>query len=363
MAALLQIGTKMYNQKTLNTNDRRYTMNKKKSNELGIALRGFFCDYLPQLKGMSPHTIHSYRDSLKIMLLFLSRDNGSVDSLCFGDMTVNRIEAFLNHLETQRHNSTGTRNIRLSAVHSFFRYVATTFPEYLHLSQQILSVPFKRMRTRAIEYLEFEELEAVLDKVDRSKPDGRRDYALFTIMFNTGGRVQEIVDLKANDLQLSSPFSIHIFGKGRKERICPIWAKTAHVLHEYVEERGIDHRKPVTLFTNHLGTPLTRFGVRYILAKYIRKAAENHPSLKAKRLHPHSMRHSTAVYLLKSGVDLVSIANWLGHASTNTTNKYATVDLDMKREAIAKAAPPHAESVSHSLWRKNPDILAWLESL
>lgn len=338
-------------------------MKKKKSNELGIALQGFFCNYLPQLKGMSLHTIHSYRDSLKLLLLFLSRDNGSVESLCFDDMAVNRIEAFLNHLETQRHNSIGTRNIRLSAVHSFFRYVATTFPDHLHLSQQILSVPFKRMRTRVIEYLEFEELEAVLDKVDRSKPDGRRDYALLILMFNTGARVQEVVDLKASDLQLSSPFSVRIFGKGRKERICPIWMKTARVLHEYVEERGIDPRKPVTLFTNHLGTPLTRFGVRYILAKYVRKAAETHPSLKVKRLHPHCVRHSTAVHLLKSGVDLVNIASWLGHASTNTTNKYATIDLDMKREAIAKATPPHAESASHSSWRKNPDVLAWLESL
>ena len=130
-------------------------MKKKKSSELGIALRGFFCDYLPQLKGMSLNTIHSYRDSLKLLLLFLSRDNGSVSRLCFDDIAVNIIEAFLSHLETQRHNSIGTRNIRLSAVHSFFRYVATAFPDYLYLSQQILSVPFKRMHTRAIEYLEF----------------------------------------------------------------------------------------------------------------------------------------------------------------------------------------------------------------
>jgi len=338
-------------------------MKKKKSNELGIALQGFFCNYLPRLKGMSLHTVHSYRDSLKLLLLFLARDNGSVDSLCFDDMNVNRIEAFLNHLETQRHNSTGTRNIRLSAIHSFFRYVATMFPEYIYLSQQILSVPFKRMHTRVVEYLEFEELEAVLDKVDRSKPDGRRDYALLSLMFNTGARVQELIDLKANNIQLSSPFSIHILGKGRKERICPIWTKTTRVLHEYLEERGIDPREPVTLFTNHLGTPLTRFGVRYILAKYIRKAAETHPALKVKRIHPHSIRHSTAVHLLKSGVDLVNIANWLGHASTNTTNKYATIDLNMKREAISKATPPHAESISHSSWRKNPNILAWLDSL
>ena len=219
------------------------------------------------------------------------------------------------------------------------------------------------MRTRVIEYLEFEELEAVLDKVDRSNPSGRRDYTLLTLMFNTGARVQEVLDLKANDLQLSSPCSVRLFGKGRKERICPIWAKTARMLHEYLEERGIDPRRPVTLFINHLGTPLTRFGVRYILAKYVQKAVETHPSLKTKRLHPHSIRHSTAIHLLKSRVDPSSIANWLGHADTNTTNKYITIDLEMKREAIAKATPPHAASVSHSSSRKNPNILAWLESL
>ena len=338
-------------------------MNKNKPNELATALQGFFCDYLPRQKGTSLHTAHSYRDSMKLLLVFLTRDNGPVNSVCFEDMNVNKIVAFLDHLESERHNSVGTRNVRLSAVHSFFRYVASMFPEYLNLSQQILSIPFKRMRTRAVEYLEFEELSAVLNQVDRSKSNGRRDYALLTLMFNTGARVQEIVDLKAADLHLSAPFSVNIFGKGRKERICPLWANTARILRQYVEERGLDLRQPVTLFTNHLGTPLTRFGVRYIMAKYIRKAAQIHPSLKIKRLHPHSMRHSTAVHLLKSGVDLATIANWLGHASINTTNKYATIDLDMKREAIAKAASPQTKSVPHLSWRSDPDILNWLESL
>ena len=338
-------------------------MNKKKSNELATALQGFFCDYLPRQKGTSLHTAHSYRDSMKLLLVFLARNNGPVNNLCFEDMNVNKIVAFLDYLESERHNSVGTRNIRLSAVHSFFRYVASMFPEYLNLSQQVLSVPFKRMCTRTVEYLEFEELSAVLNQVDRSKSNGRRDYSLLTLMFNTGARVQEIVDLKAVDLHLSAPFSVNIFGKGRKERICPLWANTARILRQYIEERGLDLRQPVTLFTNHPGTPLTRFGVRYIMVKYIQKAAQIHPSLKIKRLHPHSMRHSTAVHLLKSGVDLVTIANWLGHASINTTNKYATIDLDMKRDAIAKAASPQSKSVPHLSWRSDPDILNWLESL
>ena len=315
-------------------------MTKKKSNELAIALKGFFGNYLPRLKGSSRHTINSYRDSLKFFLLFLARNNGSVDTLSFADVDVNRVADFLEHLETERHNSIGTRNIRLAAIHSFFRYVASMFPEHVCLAQQILSIPFKRMRTRSIEYLEFEELTAVLEQIDHSTLDGRRDYALMTLMFNTGARVQEIVDLKANDLHLSTPFQVHIFGKGRKERVCPIWAKTAGILRKYLEERKINPSNPLTLFMNHLGTPLTRFGIRYILEKYVSKAAENNPSLKNKRLHPHSMRHSTAVHLLRSGVDIVTISNWLGHVSIDTTNKYIAIDLEMKRKAIEKAAQP-----------------------
>lgn len=338
-------------------------MASKKFNQLGNTLQGFFSEYLPRLKGTSSHTIHSYRDSLKLLLVFLSRDNGAVYKLDMEDMTTSKIIDFLNHLESQRNNSAGTRNIRLAAIHSFSRYLATMLPQYVNLSQQILSIPFKRTTTRTVEYLEGQELKAVIDAIDRSKSDGLRDYALLTLMFNTGARVQEIVDLKANDLHLSSPFTVRIFGKGRKERICPLWAETAHMLHKYTEERGIDLRNSTTVFTNHLGTPLTRFGIRYILAKYIRKASEKHPSLKHKRLHPHSMRHSTAVHLLKSGVDLSTIASWLGHVSINTTNKYATIDLDMKREAIAKAAPPYAKTKSNASWHNNPDILAWLESL
>ena len=338
-------------------------MKKRKSNQLGIALRGFLCDYLPKQKGTSPHTISSYRDSLKLLLAYLAREKGPVHTLSFDDMEVPKVLTFLDYLETERNNCTGTRNNRLSAVHSFFRYVASTSPEHVHLSQRILSVPFKRMTTRPIEYLEFEEVTAVLEEINRSRPDGRRDYVLLILMFNTGARVQEIVDLRANDLNLSAPFSVHIFGKGRKERICPIWAKTATLLREHVREQGIDLTKPVSVFKNHLGTPLTRFGIGYILAKYIRKAAEKHPALQSKRLHPHSMRHSTAVHLLKSGVDLNSIANWLGHANTNTTNKYATIDLEMKRQVIEKAAPPNPQCLPDASWRNDPDILAWLESL
>jgi len=327
-------------------------MSSRKTTELALALHGFFHDYLPKLKGMSIHTIHSYRDSLKLLLTFLGEGRRSLLKLSFADIDANRIIAFLEHLETGRHNSPGTRNIRLAAIHCFFRYVASSFPQCFLLAQQILGVPFKRAKTREIEYLEFDEINAVLDKIDTSTKDGRRDYALLVLMFNTGGRVQEIVDLKANDLRLSPPCAVRLFGKGRKERTCPIWAKTAQVLSKYLEERIIDPRAPQAIFTNHMGTPLTRFGVRYILAKYTKMAAEKNSKLRSKRLHPHSVRHSTAVYLLKSGVDLSTIASWLGHVSPDTTSKYATIDMDMKRQAIAKAKPVSDKKISRvTNWR------------
>ena len=329
---------------------------------LGEALKSFFGTYMTQLKGMSRHTCASYRDSLKLLLIFVARQREKeVVDLSIENLGIDEIIAFLEHCEAVRRNCVGTRNIRLSAIHSFFRHVATVYPEYLSQSQRVLSIPFKRSATRTVDYLEFEEVNAVLDAIDRNSSGGRRDYALLALMFNTGARVQEIVDLKGTDLQLTKPAQVRIWGKGCKERICPIWPETVTVLYDYLEERRIDIRQPLTVFINHLGSPLTRFGVRYILAKYVAKASYVIPSLGKKRLHPHSIRHSTAVHLLKSGVDPASIARWLGHANLTTTNKYAIMDLEMKRDVLSRTKPINHENHKHS-W-KRPDILAWLESL
>lgn len=198
-------------------------MKTQPSSILGMALKDFFYDYLRQLRGMSSHTIFSYRDSLKLLFIFVAQQKKTaVSNLSIDIIGVNEIVTFLDHLETTRRNRIGTRNIRLAAIHSFFRYIAARYPEYLDQSQRILSIPFKRVSTQTVEYLEFEEIEAVLHAIDRSTLDGRRDYVLLALMFNTGARVQEIVDLKADDLELSKHFSVRIYGKGRKERICPI---------------------------------------------------------------------------------------------------------------------------------------------
>jgi integrase/recombinase XerD len=331
-------------------------------NLLGAAIRDYFTDHLPRLRGMSPHTIHSYRDSLILLLRFLARErNKPVTGLELTDLDPSSIVAFLCYLERERNNGVSTRNVRLSAIHAFFHFVASRNPEHLELSQRVLGIPFKRAGQRAIHYLEYEEIDAVLKTINRSTAQGCRDYALLATMFNTGGRVQEIADLRACDLQLTRPFQVRLFGKGRKERYCPLWPQTATVLKAFFDQRNLDLRSENRVFLNHRGQPLTRFGIRHILTRCLGVACGNAPNLRRKRLHPHSVRHSTAVALLKSGVDLSTISHLLGHASPNTTNRYAKVDLEMKRQAIAKVKPVPRKS--RMPWGKDRTILDWLESL
>jgi integrase/recombinase XerD len=338
-------------------------MNSRKTSTLAATLHGFFTDYLPRQRAVSPHTLHSYRDSLKLLLQFVAGKKGDPSQITLEDLTVERVATFLHYLETGRRNQSSTRNVRLSAIHSFFRYVGTQCPEHLAQIQRILSVPFKRSATREIQHLSFDEIRAVLGAIDRSTGPGRRDFALLGLMFNTGARVSEIAGLRTADLQLAPPPSVVLRGKGRKERTCPLWPETAHLLQKVLEERSLASRPSVALFLNHRGQPLTRFGIRLILRKHLREAAQRTPSLKHKRLHPHSLRHSTAVHLLRSGVDLSTIAHWLGHASVNTTNKYLAVDLEAKREALAKAKPLLQEGRWSGKWHRDPNLIAWLEHL
>lgn len=333
-------------------------------NLLALLLQDFFVSYLPKLRGMSPHTIQSYRDSLVLLLRFLaSHKNRPVSSLDLEDLVPQEVQSFLDYLELERKNSATTRNIRLSAVHSFFRFVAAQHPDRLEHTQRILGIPFKKTSSRMIDYLEYDEIEKTLSVIDQTTPKGRRDYTLLATMFNTGARVQEILDLRACDLQLTKPFQLHLMGKGRKQRCCPLWPQTAQLLRSLCMELQTDLKSEVRIFQNCRATPLTRFGVRYILNNCLNRAKASIPSLLSKRLHPHSMRHSTAVALLKSGVDLSTISQWLGHSSLNTTNRYAAIDLDMKRKAIASVKPVQALRARTAPWRHDHTILEWLESL
>ncbi|HEX9544929.1 MAG TPA: site-specific integrase, partial [Pyrinomonadaceae bacterium] len=336
-------------------------MKTKSPNQLALALRDFFGEFLPGVRNVSPHTIASYRDSLVLLLRFVAaQQRRCVSLLDFKDVSAELILRFLSDLESERHNTATTRNVRLSAIHAFFRYVAAQHPDRLEHCQRVLAIPFKRACQRTIEYLEYEEIQHILSAVDQSTCDGRRDYALLATLFNTGARVQEILDLRACDVQLTKPFQVRLFGKGRKERFCPLWPQTARLLRSFFKERLLEPYSQQHVFLNHRGEPLTRFGVRYLLRKYQDRAKVNVAGLRGKRLHPHSLRHSTAVALLKAGVDLSTISQWLGHASPNTTNKYATIDLEMKRQAIAKVKPIRGQR--RNAWRSR-SVLDWLEGL
>ncbi len=338
-------------------------MTRVPPNILASALRAFFTDYVSSLRGLSSHTIRSYRDSLALLLRYVAAQRRrDVAVLDVDDLTADVVIAFLAHLETTRHTTVTTRNIRLAAFHTFFRFLATQHPDRLAHAQRILGIPFKRTRPRPIDYLEYEEIDSVLTAVDRATPAGRRDYTLLATLFNTGARVQELLDVRATDLQLTKPCQVRLLGKGRKTRTCPLWPQTGRLLRALCAERELDLRSEARLFVNHRGEPLTRFGVRFILAKHLRHAAATQPLLARKKLHPHSLRHSTALHLLKSGVDPLTIAHWLGHASVNTTNRYVAIDLEMKRKALAKAQPPSAPA-RRPAWRRNATILQWLEAL
>lgn len=339
-------------------------MSAIRPNALGSALRGFFADHLPRVRGVSPHTVLSYRDAFTILLRFLATRHGRpVVALDFHDLAPDDILAFLEHLEVNRRNSVATRNARLAAVHAFARYAASNHPEHVELCQQILAVPFKRARLRVVEYLEADELSALLDAPDRTTREGRRHHALLLTLFNTGARVQELLDLRPCDLQLDRPLQVRLRGKGRKERMCPLWPQTVDVLRALLGEQGVDPTDTEPLFRNRRGKPLTRFGVRYLLRKYVHSARSVAKTLDAKRVHPHVLRHTTAVHLLQAGVDLVTISHWLGHASVETTNRYATVNLETKRAAIQNAGPLGDIDPALAAWRSDATILEWLEAL
>ena len=338
-------------------------MNSSKSSTLALALKGFFTDYLPRQRALSPHTLQSYRDSLKLLLQFITGKKGDPSQLVVEQLSVETVTAFLQNLEVGRKNRVSTRNVRLSAIHSFFRYLGGHHPEHIAQAQRILSIPFKRTGTRVIEYLEFDEIQAVLKAVDLNETNGDRDLALLSLMFNTGARVSEIVGLHTADLRLTAPCSILLRGKGRKERTCPIWPETARLLQKLLQQHDRPPTPSTPLFCNDRGGRLSRFGVRLILMKHVERAASKHAALKHKRLHPHSIRHSTATHLLRSGVDLSTIAHWLGHVSVNTTNKYLSIDLEAKREALAKAKPLLKGRRGSTKWRQDRNLIAWLSAL
>ena len=343
-------------------------MSRATPTALGRDLVVFFDDFLPVQRGLSPHTIRSYRDALLLCLKFTSKDaRRPIERLEVPDLTAERVTRFLAALEADRDNGIATRNARLGALHVFARFLASRRPEHLGSLQRIIGIPFKRGAIEApIEYFDRAEMDALLKCIDRTTALGRRDYALFALMFNTGARVQEALDLRVCDVRLEAPPQVRLLGKGKKPRLCPLWPATARLLKGVIGEpiKNAGNITAPLVFTNARGRPLTRYGVRYLLRRYVKRATSAAPSLRGKKLHPHSLRHSTAVALLKAGIDFATISQWLGHAGLNTTMRYARADLDLKHQALAQVFPDAvAPPPGGRLLIDGSDLVGWLRRL
>jgi site-specific recombinase XerD len=326
------------------------------------ALATFFGQHLSVQTGASRHTILAYRDAWKLLLRFAAiRAARSIPEQRIADLDVDTVLAFLDSLECDRHNAVVTRNQRRSAVQAFFRYLPSVAPECLALSHRMLTIPVKRTMRRTVDYLERAEMDALLAQVDRRTRQGRRDYALLALLYNSGARVQEAIDLRVSALQLERPYQVRLFGKGRKERVCPLWPDTTALLRGLLDERAVTHDGTAPVFVNMHGRPLTRYGVRHIVKRHATAASTTYPALAKKRIHPHTLRHSCAVHLLHAGVDLNLIRSWLGHVSLETTQRYAEIDLDQKRRALEAVTP--VGELAATPGGQPEAILAWLERL
>jgi len=307
----------------------------------------------------SPHTIASYRDTFRLLLRFAEQQRRKPPSaISIEDLDASFIVAFLNHLEKERRIGARSRNVRLAAIHSFFRYVALNEPVHSALAQRVLAIPSKRFDRKPIDFLSPAEVDALLAAPDQSTWTGRRDYLLISMAVQTGARVSELIGLRCESIVLGTGAHVRCRGKGRQERSTPLRKDLASTLHAWFRERAAAPTDP--LFPNARGGWLSRDGVEYILAKHVAKARQNCPTLMKKRITAHIMRHTLAMNLLRQGIDRSVIALWLGHESVATTQIYLHADMAMKERALAKTKPA---KVPFRRYRPDDHILAFLRSL
>lgn len=324
----------------------------------GPWIRRFLLEHVVAERNLARNTQKSYRDALALLLPFVAqRAEKAVDRLDLEDFTADTIRSFLTSLEKDRHASVATRNQRLATIHAWARFIAEHLPEQIAWSAQVRAIPFKKTPRSVMAYLEKPEMDAVLDAPDRTTAQGRRDYALLLALYNSGARASEIAQATIADLDLGASPSVRIQGKGNKTRLCPLWEKTVKVLAPLI--RGRESGEAV--FLNRSRRPFTRFGVLTMVRRYASRAACHVPSIAKKKVGAHTIRHTTAVHLLRAGVDINTIRAWLGHVSLNTTNIYAEIDLEMKAKALAQCEPTSAKV--RRRWRETPGVVAFLRAL
>ncbi len=326
---------------------------------LAPLLETFFTRRLNQQRRASPNTIAAYRDAFRLLLQFVHATHGKAPSdLCLADLNGEIIGAFFDHLEANRGNSVRTRNARLAAIHSFFRYAALEEPTHAEVIQRVLAIPQKRAENKVVEFLRRDEVKALLAAPDRDTWIGRRDHALMLLACQTGLRVSEIIGLTWQDIELRNGPHVRCVGKGRKERCTPLTRQCVNVLRAWQRERVADPSSPV--FPSMRAGHLSRDAVERLARKHAQAAGPNCPSLHARRVTPHMLRHTNAVDLLQSGVDLTVIALWLGHESVQTTQIYLAADLTIKEKALARTAPLEARG---RRYKPSDDLMAFLQAL
>ncbi len=337
-----------------------------RENDFARYLTCFLSKYLPGQKNVSVNTVASYRDTLKLLLSFNAKLKGiTPEKMLMGKLTRNLILEFLEWLEQTRGSSAATRNQRLAAIHSFCRYVQKESPENLYETQKILSIPNKKTAKPRIPYLTADELKILLEQPDLTTQGGRRDLVLMVILYDTGARVQELVDLRIKDVRISSPAVITLHGKGNKSRQVPVMTRTQKLLQQYLIESNIrtgiaETERP--LFFNQQHNKLTRWGVSYIINKYAATAKSNPEFCVKFPITPHVLRHTKATHLLQANINLIYIRDLLGHVDVTTTEVYARADSEMKRKALESA---YVDLGTDELpkWKDDGDLMRWLDSL
>ncbi len=334
---------------------------------LGSIIYSFFKDYLIIQKGLRPASIKSYRDTIRLFLQFVTADSGrKISRLVLEDLTFKRAKDFLQHLENERRNHIRTRNHRLIVLHTFFGYITMRTPEMLAVSEQVAAIPMKRVPPPETSFLDREDISTLFAHLPSKGHYALRDRTLLLFLYNTGARVQEVADLRIGNLDLNDSPRVRLHGKGDKWRTCPLWQETANLLKNLIRQNPIKDAPENAVFLSQNGKPLTRFGIYKIIRRHTDSLPRNKGAINKRHISPHVFRHTAAVHLLESGVDVNVIRGWLGHVSLDTTNRYAEINTRMKEAALRVCEPKDNSSTGYPrkpIWQEDETLLSWLDSL
>ena len=334
---------------------------------LGPIVYAFFEQHLKGEKGLSPASVRSYRDALRLFLAFIAGERGRpITRLTIEDLTAERVRLFLGHIETHRGNHIRSRNQRLAGLHTFFSFLARQVPETLAEAERVAAIPRKRAPPPPTQFLERDEIETLIAGLPTTGHSALRDRALLLFLYNTGARVQEAASLTIGNLVLAPQPRVHLHGKGNKWRACPLWPETARLLREMLAERAATALPTVPVFASRQGGPLTRYGIYKLVRRHSAHLTACSNGGPPRRISPHVLRHTTAVHLLEAGVEINVIRGWLGHVSLDTTHRYAEINMRSKEAALQACEPPVAASAGfprRPVWRGDAALLNWLSSL